>query len=326
MASAVVGVFDEINEAQSAVNELLVSGFEKNQIKLSGEEKGTSGDQRRDGGGVGGFFRSLLGKQQYEDIGIYSDAVKHGNFVLTAIAPTDEKVALASEVMSHHHPLNLDERSEQWMAESGQTQPAEGFEGKSIPVVEEEVKVGKRQVQRGGVRVFQKISETPIEQDIELREEKVTVERRPVNKPIEGSSEGAFKEDSFEVRETAEEAVVAKTARVVEEVKVGKEVGQRKEKIRETVRKTNVEVQPLEAESSFRSHFEQNYRGSGGRYEDYQPGYQYGAQMAGNEQYRGRQWSEIEPNLRADWERKNPDSAWEKFKASIRHAFERMKS
>lgn len=47
-----------------------------------------------------------------------------------------------------------------------------------------------------------------------------------------------FKEGTFEVRETAEEALVGKTARAVEEVRIGKESTVHEETVRDTVRKT----------------------------------------------------------------------------------------
>ena len=68
------------------------------------------------------------------------------------------------------------------------------------------------------------------------------VERRPVDRPATEADLAAFKEGTIEVRESAEEAVVAKKARVVEEVRVGKEVNDRSETITDTVRRTEVDV------------------------------------------------------------------------------------
>jgi len=77
-------------------------------------------------------------------------------------------------------------------------------------------------VQRGGVRLFTRTTERPVEQDIRLREEHARVERHPADRPATEAELGeAFKEKSVELRETAEEPVVAKTARVVEEVQIG---------------------------------------------------------------------------------------------------------
>ena len=112
---------------------------------------------------------------------------------------------------------------------------------RAIPVVEEQLRVGKREVGRGSVRVRSYVVERPVEERVDLREERVTVDRRPVDRPVE-PSEAAFQERTIEATETREEAVVDKTARVTEEVVVGKDVDKRTEVVRDTVRKTEVEV------------------------------------------------------------------------------------
>ncbi len=113
-----------------------------------------------------------------------------------------------------------------------------------IPVVEEELEVGKRQVQSGGAHIRTGVTETPVEQSVNLREEHVTVSRHAVNEPVTNQAT-AFKEQSFEVTETAEVPVVAKQARVVEEVVVGKTATERTETVHDTVRRTDVEVEDL---------------------------------------------------------------------------------
>ncbi len=347
MANAVVAVFDEYNEAQSAVNELIVAGFAKNEIKLSGENGNGNGmtatpeARPQHEGGIKGFFKSLIGMdQETEDVRLYDEAVRHGNFVVTAIAVTEEKSEIASEVLSHHHPVDLEERSSEWSADSSSSspsndnrvseaanpnlayqQPAARTDSRAIPVIEEEVKVGKREVQRGGVRIFQRVSEVPVEEEVTLREEHVVVERVPVNKPASEADMSAFKEGSTELREKAEEVVVSKSARVVEEVRVGKEVSERKQRVRETARRTDVEVERT-GDEGYRAHWQQAYGSQGGRYEDYQPAYEYGSTAAASRQYMGRDWDEVEPELKRDWEARNPGSAWERFKASIHHAFQ----
>ena len=114
----------------------------------------------------------------------------------------------------------------------------------AIPVVEEHLEVGKREVERGGVRVEQRVEEVPVEEQVRLKEEHVHVERRAVDRPV-GAGDEAFREGSFEVTERSEEAVVAKQARVVEEVVVNKEVGERTETVRDTLRRTDVDVREV---------------------------------------------------------------------------------
>ena len=199
-------------------------------------------------------------------------------------------------------------------------------EEQAIPVIQEELKVGKRTVQRGGVRVYQRVVETPVQEDITLREEHVTIERHPVDQAISPDQVPAFQDKSFELHENAEEAVVQKSARVVEEVVVGKEVSQRQEQITDTVRSTDVEVEQLapDNDSHFRNHWQSNYASAGGSYEDYDPAYRYGSSMASNASYRGRQWNDVEPELRGNWESSYPQSGWEKFKAAVREGWDRM--
>ncbi len=114
-----------------------------------------------------------------------------------------------------------------------------------IPVIEEEIAVGKRQVQRGGVRVYSRIVETPVQESVTLREEHATIERHPVNRAVTEADMEALKVQSIEVTESAEVPVVGKSARVVEEVRVDKDVTERTEKITDTVRHTEIEVEKV---------------------------------------------------------------------------------
>ncbi|MFP5405775.1 MAG: YsnF/AvaK domain-containing protein [Gammaproteobacteria bacterium] len=120
---------------------------------------------------------------------------------------------------------------------------AEAGEVTRIPVIEEELRVGKREVRRGGIRVYTRVIDKPVEETVHLREEHANVERRPVDRPATEADLRAMKEGTIEVRETSEEAVVSKQARVVEEVEVGKTVTDREEKVRDTVRRTDVQVE-----------------------------------------------------------------------------------
>jgi hypothetical protein len=112
-------------------------------------------------------------------------------------------------------------------------------------------------------------------------------------------------------------------------VTVGKQVNQRQEQIQDTVRHTEVEVERLggtDDDSYYRNHYQSNLAASGGAYDDYAPAYTYGSQMRG--QYAGRQWDEVESDLRTDWESRSGSSGgastWDKMKAAVRHGWDRM--
>jgi uncharacterized protein (TIGR02271 family) len=324
------------------------------------------------GGGIMGFFKDLFGSDEDSHAHLYSGAVTRGHCVLTVTASSDTQSDRASAILDKYDPLDIDEHASEWggstwaqqdtsrnamgsQAQSqqyAQTQPASTSQGsysgaqqgtqqgladnqtRAIPVVQEEIQVGKREVQRGGVRVYSRVVETPVQESIGLREEHVNIERRPVDRAID-PSQANFVEGSFEVRETAEEPMVQKTARVVEEVVVGKEVTQRQQQVSDTVRRTEVQIDKLAGDQTqlsdaddmyYRTHWNNNYSTTGSTYDDYAPAYQFGTSMASNEHYRGRNWDEVEPNLRSNWELNHSGSTWENMKAAVRHGWDRMTS
>lgn len=116
----------------------------------------------------------------------------------------------------------------------------------TIPIIEENLNVGKRLMQTGGVRVTSNIVEQPVQETVNLKEERVTVERTPVNKPLTEGSFAPFEETTIELTEKAEVPVVSKEARVVEEVSVDMEVNHRDETIQDTVRRTEVEIEEID--------------------------------------------------------------------------------
>ena len=117
---------------------------------------------------------------------------------------------------------------------------------KKLQEVEEELKVGKRAVAKGGVRIFSRMTEVPVAETVRLREEHASIQRTAVDRPATQADLAAFKEGSIEVREMSEEAVVSKTARVTGEVEIGKTATEREETVRDTVRKTKVEVEQID--------------------------------------------------------------------------------
>lgn len=274
MATRLVGIFDDYTQAQSVVQELTRMGVSQTDVSIvrNDETQGYTsygGANSRDystGTGIGdriaGFFENLFGGDVDEtDRGLYSEAVRRGSTVVTARVE-DNMADKAANIMNRFSAVDVDRRAAQYRA-SGYTSfdanapryTAEQSRAEfdrfrengeiALPVIEEELHIGKRAVQRGGVRVHTSVGEVPVEDQVSLREEHVTVERRPANQPIDSAYVEAFKEGVIEVTETREEAVISKQARVVEEVVVGKEVQERTETVRDTVRRTDVDVEQL---------------------------------------------------------------------------------
>lgn len=175
----------------------------------------------------------------------------------------------------------------------------------TVPVVEEHLEIGKRQVQRGGVRIHSHVVEEPVEERVSLREERVTVERRPVYRDATDDDLADFQEGSIEIHETIEEPVIVKRRRVVEEIVVGKQTRERTETISDTIRKQHVSVEPI----------------SGG---DPDSAARYGAALARDDRYRGARWSDIEPHARREWETVENAGPWEQIKDAVRGAWQKV--
>ena len=216
----------------------------------------------------------------------------------------------------------------------------------AIPVVQEEIQIGKRRVLRGGVRVYSRVIEQPVEESIGLQEEHVRVERQKVDRPATASDLRQGQEQVFEVKEFTEEPVVSKQARVTEEVRVSKEAKQRTQTVSDKVRRTEVDVQPIqgretaegsatgarfsnldpEAEAAFEQDYETNYRSSGEPYEYYAGAYGYGYTIANDPRFRNRRFEDVEQDLRVDYGRQYPNSTWDRVKNSIRFGWNRLRN
>lgn len=113
----------------------------------------------------------------------------------------------------------------------------------TIPVITEEIRVGKRQVEGGGVRINTRVAEVPVEKQVTLRDEEIDVHRRKADRPLSEQDVDVLQGGTFEFRERNEEAIVDKQARVVEEVVIDKDITERTEQIDDTVRRTDVDVE-----------------------------------------------------------------------------------
>lgn len=208
---------------------------------------------------------------------------------------------------------------------------------KTVPIIEEQLLVGKRTVEQDRVRVRSQVKEIPVEESVTLREEHLTVERRPVDRVVTDAVFDAFEEGTIRVTAQAEEAVVTKEARVVEEVVIRKDVGQRTEHITDTVRRTDVQVEqtgPSGAllnqefgyyDNAFRADFNSNYSSNEITYDYYEPAYRYGYDLRTSDRYGKQTWVEIEPEVQHHWEERNPGT-WETFKNAVRHAWQNVKN
>ncbi len=124
---------------------------------------------------------------------------------------------------------------------------AEAAVGETIKVMEEKLRVGKREVASGAVRVRSYIVERPVSEQVRLHEERIDIQRTPVDRPATGTEFNAFQDRTIEARATSEEAVIARDVRVIEEIALNKQATDRVETVHDTVRKTKVEIEGADA-------------------------------------------------------------------------------
>jgi uncharacterized protein (TIGR02271 family) len=268
MAQTVIGFFDNASEAQQAVEQLVSNGFSRASIDIAASggsmtssgttsgtsSYGTSASSHDEGFGdkVSRFFGNLFDSD--DDRSRYSTVASRSTTVTvhtTSVAEAER----AADLLDRYGAVDVDERASQYgygatsatsttdtsYVDRDRTADTTG----AIPIIEENLQVGKRVVETGGVRLRSRIIERPVEEAVRLRVEHVHVERNPVNRPATEADLNAFREGTIEATEHAEVPVVGKTARVVEEVRLDKEVQERDEVIRDTVRRTDVDVENL---------------------------------------------------------------------------------
>lgn len=273
MSKTITAMFDTRADAEAARQRLVTAGIGADDVHVVDKSTaGYSADRRPTTSEDKGIWASIKGVfLPDEDRHTYEEGIHRGGAVLTAHV-ADDRADEAVHVLDDANSVDLDGRTQDWSAsgwnnpiaapmamggmerdtDRGTTGRADmdradldradtGREGEAIPIVEEQLVVGKRAVERGGVRVRSYVVETPVSEQIGLRDEHVTVERRRVDLPLREAGDG-FRERTIAMTETGEEAVVGKTARVVEEVVLRKQVGERTETVTDTVRRTEVEV------------------------------------------------------------------------------------
>ncbi len=233
--TTLICLFHHQSQSQAALEDILKAGVPESSVTTLG--------------GAGSATRESLASYNVptKDIDHLLDGIEKGGSVLvvSAIADHQDKV---EDIFEAHKAEKIDETLLDAQAAEPLATAAAG--DTVIPIAVEELSVGKRDVDSGGVRVYRRVVEIPVEESVTLRDEHVSVERHAVDRPVTDADLALQGERTIELTETAEEAVVGKSARVVEEVLVGKEVSQHTETIHDTVRHTEVEVEQVEPSAS----------------------------------------------------------------------------
>ncbi|MDX2157091.1 MAG: YsnF/AvaK domain-containing protein [Hyphomicrobiaceae bacterium] len=229
------------------------------------------------GGVIGALTESGVPESEAHE---YAEGVRRGGTLVT-VRTEDHLAHTAIDILDDEGTVDMSERTTAWRDEGWtgrygdvagtgvSTAPAGtigtatgtrsdnrgmGAAGNatSVPIVQEDLKVGKRD-RASRVRVYPYVTEKPVEKDVTLRDESVRIERTPVNRPAT-AGDLAREGKPLEATVRHEEPVVQKQARVVEEVRLEKEVGQHTETVRDTVKHTDVEIDDQRGDAAARKH------------------------------------------------------------------------
>jgi uncharacterized protein (TIGR02271 family) len=268
MSEHIVAAFATENDANAAARDLDAAGIPASAIRRyrpqsavansSSPLRGTAEPATESGGGFWGW---LLGEEPTSettrsayprDEEWYDRRAHAGNAVLSVMVNEDSQIHQAVAILEAHHPIEMEEKTEgatesiespsAGSAADRMTRAENTRQEEVIPLAEESIEVGKRTVDRGTTRVRRYVVETPVEREVTLHGERVTVERR---RPAgTATADRQLEERVVEVHETEEVPVVEKTAHVTEEVAIRREQTERTEHVRDTVRREEVEITP----------------------------------------------------------------------------------
>lgn len=206
-----------------------------------------------------------------------------------------------------------------------------------VPVIEEEVDVGKRTVQAGEVHVHKEVEEEEKTFTVPTKHETLHVERRKVDRPAEGQiGERIGEEEDIRLPLREEVVEIHKRPVVREEVVISKDVKEEQERVSATVRREEVNIHCDEwekVEPQYKQYWQQRHGGRGGRWEEVEPAYRYGYEMAFEPAYRDRQFNEVEPQLRSGFEAWAKDHGyrvdglnWDRLRDYVREGWERERT
>ncbi|RYG99044.1 MAG: DUF2382 domain-containing protein [Alphaproteobacteria bacterium] len=259
-SNTITAFFDDRSEADRAIERLSEAGIPRSAIKMiadGGETTTTTHESKGFWAALGEFFLAD------DDRNTYAEGIRRGGFLVTVSGYPFDLHDRALDILDDEGSIDIDERSKAWEFEGwSRTGSTEAYAASSydrtsgtatstaidadneevIPVIEEELRVGKRDVNNGRVRVRSYVTETPVSESVSLRDENVEITRRTVDRPLNGN-EDAFVDRTIEAEEHREEAVISKEAHVVEEISLKKTAQQRQETVSDSVRKTEVEVE-----------------------------------------------------------------------------------
>jgi uncharacterized protein (TIGR02271 family) len=265
----IVAVYDTTEHADAAVKALKAGGFAASDISEFDDERLKAGKSTLAAGvKEAGLWHRLFGGDVYEhEATVFGQTISDGGVVVSVRVPQSE-VAHATAILDIHRPVDVHDRAiTTGIAPAARVDAIEkkldavplaavqkvavtpklaAARPDVLRLAEEQLQVGKEMAETGRTRVRRFVTERDVAADVTLHEEHAEVLRRAVtDAKYVGDIDWA--DDSIEVVETAEHALVSKTARIVEEVSLKKVGSDHVETIKDKIRRQQVEIERLGA-------------------------------------------------------------------------------
>jgi len=357
MQHTLVAVFDNRNDAQQAMDELLASSFTSTNVRLSqgdvaGNTDSLSGtpthaaatnDDDSIASSIRNFFSDIFGTDDSVHAQRYSSAVTRGQFVLTVGPVSEPEVERAADIVERFGPTDIDEESstgEYGTVESGlgtdqimrrDSASLQGNQSQSLSFQNDD----RQPFQQGNLNDAVPMGGTyqePMGDGGNLGGQRLSsstagmsmqegVQQGSMQRAGNATGGGAFAPTEIKrpgVRVFARDPGDIAATGIGSGIRTSGGIGS-----------LGADAQrQQENDSAFRSHWTDTYGADSGHYDEYAPAYSYGSSLASDDKYRGRSWDDAESDIRTGWESRHGDttSTWDKMKAAVRHGWDRMTS
>jgi hypothetical protein len=325
MEHTLIAVFERRDVAERAVQDLSLAGFSPRQLRLSAPEPAPgaapqAGDGSAPGSGLRRFLSEVFGADDGDYARACSDALARGHHVLTVLAGDEIEVERAADIVERHNPLDIDEQAARWGARR--------LAGDALRM-EADGRRQARQVARSGLQSARVELQSARHGSSQRAEGAVRGGETPttaVAAPDTGGGgvqRGAQRMSAHRIGRPDMLGNVGNLAPAGAASRSGADAARARAGGKGAVPAANSAGQA--SADDFRAHWEDHYRATGGAYDDYVPAYRYGASMSATEGLRGRPWCDVETPMRIAWELRHPDLTWERFKAAVRHGWEKTR-
>ncbi len=362
MQNKVVVVYRNDEVARAAANELLEDGFSRDQIYISTDDDIRQvRDYNRIGendllqdtrGSLGDFYRSVIGVDgMLENATAYTDALQNGRVIVSVDTDSEDKARQAAKTMNHFETVGFGELtgfSELATSQEKKTGAPYEVAGTGVLIFKNLQSQGN-QMDTNNTQTSSSDFNRKVNQKAESAKDSMESAAHTTKNKVEDAADATYNAMEKAVDKTSD--ALKKAGDSVKEMFTGDHKDKHTSSARTAADAASVGAatdassthtttgsssvhatsgsstssDSRYGEEAFKKHWKISYWTSGGKYEDCQPAYQYGAQLAENEKKNlNRSWEQVEPSAKAAWELYNRDSekSWDYNKAAVKFGWD----